>query len=105
MKAALVHYWLVNQRGGEAVLEAIGELLPQADVFAHVINESTLYGSLVGRRLHETFIANLPFSRKKHQIYLLFMQMALENLELDDYDLIVSSEAGPAKFVIPKLEA
>ena len=105
MKTALVHYWLVNQRGGEAVLEAIGELLPQADLYAHVINPATLYGSLVGRRSHETFIGSLPFSRRKHQLYLLLMQMALENLALDEYDLIVSSEAGPAKYVIPKPEA
>ena len=105
MKTALVHYWLVNQRGGEAVLEAIGELLPEADLFAHVINPDKLFGSLVGRKTHETFIAKLPFAHKRHQMYLLLMKLALENLDLDAYDLVVSSEAGPAKFVIPRPEA
>lgn len=105
MKSALVHYWLVNQRGGEAVLEAIGELLPDADLFAHVINTDTLYGSLKGRRMEETFVATLPYARKRHQMYLPLMQLALENLDLNDYDLVVSSEAGPAKFIIPSPEA
>ena len=32
MKVALVHYWLVTMRGGEKVLEALGEVYPQADI-------------------------------------------------------------------------
>ena len=33
MRAAIVHYWLLNQRGGEKVLDAICRLLPDADIF------------------------------------------------------------------------
>ena len=33
MRVAIVHYWLLNQRGGEAVLEALCRLLPEADLF------------------------------------------------------------------------
>lgn len=101
MKSALVHYWLVTQRGGESVLEAIGELLPDADLFAHVIDETQLFGSLKGRATQETFIGRLPFARRHYQAYLPLMPLALERLDLNDYDLIVSSEAGPAKWVIP----
>ena len=35
MKTALLHYWLTNMRGGEKVLAAIGDVLPQADIFTH----------------------------------------------------------------------
>ena len=33
MRAAIVHYWLLNRRGGEKVLEALCRLLPEADIF------------------------------------------------------------------------
>ena len=33
MRAAIVHYWLLNRRGGEKVLEALCRLLPDADMF------------------------------------------------------------------------
>ena len=35
MKTALLHYWLTNMRGGEKVLAALGEMLPEADIFTH----------------------------------------------------------------------
>ena len=36
MKVAIVHYWLVNMRGGEKVLEALLDMFPQADIYTHV---------------------------------------------------------------------
>ena len=33
MRSAIVHYWLLNMRGGEKVLEALCRLLPEADLF------------------------------------------------------------------------
>ena len=33
MRAAIVHYWLLNRRGGEKVLDALCRLLPDADIF------------------------------------------------------------------------
>jgi glycosyltransferase involved in cell wall biosynthesis len=100
-KIALVHYWLVAQRGGEAVLEAIGRLTPNADLFAHVINPQILFGSLSNMRLTRTFIDQFPAAQRHYQAYLPFMPAALEALDMSDYDLIISSEAGPAKWVIP----
>ena len=35
MKTALLHYWLTNMRGGVKVLAALGEMLPEADIFTH----------------------------------------------------------------------
>ena len=34
MKTALLHYWLTNMRGGEKVLAALGEMLPEADLLS-----------------------------------------------------------------------
>jgi glycosyltransferase involved in cell wall biosynthesis len=105
MKSALVHYWITGQRGGENVLEAIAELLPDADLIAHVIKKDKLFGSLSGRRITETFISKLPFASSRYQMYLPLMPIALELLDVSEYDLIVSSEAGPAKWIIPSPDA
>ena len=101
MKTALLHYWLTNVRGGEKVLAALGEILPEADIFAHVYRPERFGESsrdrLWGHRERETFVASLPFGRRKPQAFLPFMPRASRSLDLDGYDLIVSSESGPIK--------
>lgn len=100
MKVALVHYWIVNWRGGEKVLRAIADLFPDADVYAHVIDPELAAKWLPGRKLRTTFVARLPFARRHYQKYLGVMPMALEQLDLRSYDLVISSESGPAKGVM-----
>ena len=48
-------------------------------------------------KITETFIGKLPGARKSCQKYLPLMPMALDKLDLSGYDLIISSESGPAK--------
>jgi glycosyltransferase involved in cell wall biosynthesis len=100
MRVALVHYWIVNWRGGEKVLKAISELFPSADIFAHVVEPSLVRREFPGRRVSTTFIARLPWSRRYYQAYLPLMPAALEQLDLRGYDLVISSESGPAKGVV-----
>lgn len=100
MKVAIVHYWLVAMRGGEAVLEELLHLFPDADIFTHVADRTRLEGRLANRAIHETRIARLPGARKHYQKYLGFMPRALEDLDMSAYDLVISSESGPAKGVI-----
>ena len=97
MKTALLHYWLTNVRGGEKVLAALGEVLPEADVFTHAYVQTNMEGLFDGRKVTESFIARLPLGRKHPQAYLPLMPTATHALKLDGYDLIVSSESGPIK--------
>lgn len=101
MKVAIVHYWLVGMRGGERVLEELLRVYPQADIFTHVADPSRLSQLIREKSLTETFIARLPFARRHYKRYLGFMPRALEELDLSGYDLVISSESGPAKGVIP----
>ncbi|MDE2294481.1 MAG: glycosyltransferase [Gammaproteobacteria bacterium] len=100
MRVALIHYWLVTWRGGERVLKAIADLFPDADVFTHVADPDLVAREFPGRTVRTTFIARLPFARRGYQRYLPLMPLALEQLDLRDYDLVISSESGPAKGVI-----
>lgn len=101
MKVAIIHYWLVNLRGGEKVLEALCELYPQADIFTHVYLPEKFNNSVISNhKILTTFIAKLPRAKKYYQLYLPLMPLALEELDLSEYDLVISSESGPAKGII-----
>ena len=105
MKVAIVHYWLVGMRGGERVLEALCELYPDADIFTHVYEPSEISPTITRHKVTTSFIQKLPFARKKYQSYVMLMPLALEHLDLTDYDLVISCEAGPAKGVISRPDA
>ena len=101
MQTALVHYWLVQRRGGEHVLDAMAELLPSADLISHVVDPNLLSGPLAGCTVRRTFISKLPLASTRYPLYLPLMPLALEMMDMSRYGLIVSSEAGPAKWVVP----
>lgn len=105
MRVALIHYWLVGMRGGEKVLEAFGRMFPDADIFTHVCRPENLSEALRRHRIRTTSISRLPFATRLYQSYLPLMPAALEGLDLSGYDLVISSEAGPAKGVIAQPNA
>jgi glycosyltransferase involved in cell wall biosynthesis len=97
MRAAIVHYWLVNRRGGEKVLDALCRLLPEADIFTLFCDPASLSPDA---RRHKITASFLNPARRAYRSLLPLMPMALESFDLRGYDLIVSSESGPAKGVI-----
>jgi glycosyltransferase involved in cell wall biosynthesis len=105
MKVAIVHYWLVGMRGGEKVVEALAEMYPQADIFTHVYVPEMISEKIREHRIIPTFINALPRASKMYKTYLPLMPLALEQCDLRGYDLVISSESGPAKGVITPAEA
>lgn len=101
MKVAIVHYWLIGMRGGEKVVEALCRIYPDADIFTHVYAPEAVSEEIRRHRVFTTFINRLPGARRMYQKYLPLMPLALEQLDLRGYDLIISSESGPAKGIIP----
>mgnify|MGYP000846257487 CR=1 FL=1 len=107
-RVAIIHYWWLVNRGGEAVVSALIDLYPNADLFVHVCDEELVRKSLGDKftgRIIKSFISKLPKSQKHYQKYLPLMPYALEALDLSEYDLILSSESGPAKGVITRPDA
>jgi glycosyltransferase involved in cell wall biosynthesis len=100
MKTAIVHYWLDSYRGGEKVVEVLCELFPDADVFTHLYVPDRLPRTISRHNVKTTFIQKLPFARRLSRHYLPLMPLALEQLDLSGYDLVISSESGPAKGVV-----
>ena len=101
MRVAVIHYWLVGMRGGEKVVEELCRLYPEADIFTHVYDPDSVSPTLRSKQVTLSFVGKLPGAKKHYQKYLPLMPLALEQFDLRNYDLIISSESGPAKGIIP----
>ncbi|RKP45315.1 glycosyltransferase family 4 protein [Pararobbsia silviterrae] len=100
MKVAIVHDWLVTYAGAERVLEQIVACFPDADLFSVVDFLDDDRAFILGKRAKTTFIQRLPFARKHYRSYLPLMPLAIEQLDLSAYDLVISSSHAVAKGVI-----
>ncbi|WP_081774006.1 glycosyltransferase [Ahrensia sp. 13_GOM-1096m] len=105
MRVAIVHYWLVSMRGGEKVVEALCDMYPEADIFTLLYDPSAVSSKIRERNVTSSFLQKFPGANKYYQFLLPLMPFALESLDLTGYDLILSSESGPAKGVIPQPNA
>lgn len=97
VRVAIVHYWLLGMRGGERVVESLCRMLPDADLFTLFYAPEAVSETI---RSHKVTASYLNPLRRWHRSLLPFMPSALESLDLRGYDLVVSSESGPAKGVL-----
>jgi glycosyltransferase involved in cell wall biosynthesis len=88
-------------RGGEKMLEALLEMFPGADIYTHVYDPKAVSPLINSRRVFTSSINKLPLAKKLYQKYMPLMPNALNDFNLQAYDLVISSEAGPAKGVVP----
>jgi glycosyltransferase involved in cell wall biosynthesis len=95
-----VHDWLTGMRGGEKVLEALCELHPRADIFTLIHDRGSVSRSIESHRIATSFVQWLPFARSKYRSYLPLFPLAVEQFDLDPYDLVISSSHCAAKAVI-----
>jgi glycosyltransferase involved in cell wall biosynthesis len=97
MRVAIIHYWLLRMRGGEKVVELLCRLLPEADLFTLFYDPARISPAIRSHRVTASFLN--PF-RRGYRALLPLMPLALEHFDLRGYDLILSSESGPAKGVL-----
>ncbi len=105
MKTAVVHDWLPFWGGAESVLEQILECYPEADLytlFDFLSDEQR--ARLKCRSIHTSFIQRLPFARKRFWYYLPWMPCAIEQFDLSNYDLVISSSHSVAKGVLTRAD-
>lgn len=101
MKIAIVCDWLVTYAGAERVLEQMLNVFPEADIFAVVdfIPEKDR-DFIKNKSVITTFIQDLPRAKKKYRNYLPLMPIAIEQLDVSKYDLVISSSHCVAKGVL-----
>lgn len=100
-KVAIVHEWLTVYAGSEKVLEQMLEIWPDADLFALVdflSDENRFF--VKDKHAKTSFLQRMPMAATKFRNYLPLMPIAIEQLDLSGYDIVISSSHAVAKGVI-----
>ena len=101
LKVAIVHEWFVDYSGSERAVEQILNIFPQADLFAQVeFLPDNLRGFIQNKNVTTSFVQKLPGAKKHYRSYLPLMPLAVEQFDLSEYDLIISSNHAVSKGVI-----
>jgi glycosyltransferase involved in cell wall biosynthesis len=100
MRTALIHDWLTGMRGGERVLEALCGLYPDADIFTLYHRRGSVSATIERHRIRTSFVQRLPMASAYYRQYLPLFPMAIEQFDLDSYDLVISSSHCAAKAVV-----
>jgi glycosyltransferase involved in cell wall biosynthesis len=100
MKIALIHDWLTGMRGGERALLAFCEMFPDADLFTLVRVPGATDPIIESRRVRTSPIQWLPFPGRLYRHYLPLFPAAVEQFDLDGYDLVLSTSHCAAKSVV-----
>lgn len=101
MRVAIVHDWMTGMRGGEAILDAICELYPEADLYTLLWTDTAMSPRILnGRRVFTSFLQPLMrFSvfRTGYRKLLPFFPLAAARFDLSGYDLVLSNTHCVAK--------
>ncbi len=99
MKTVLVHDWLVGTGGAEKVLRSLLELYP-CPIYTLIKDEKKLKEILGANPLvHSSFLQKLPFAPRYFRNLLPLFPFAIEQFDLKEYALILSSSHAVAKGV------
>ncbi|MEO0964969.1 MAG: glycosyltransferase [Planctomycetota bacterium] len=103
VRVALVHDFLYTYAGAERVLEQLVDLFPEAEIFSLFdFLPADKRGFIRNKSVHTSFIQRLPLARRSHRHYLPLMPLAIEQLDLSNYDVVISSSYLVAKGVITR---
>lgn len=102
LKVAIVHDWFTVDGGAEKVCREIINLYPEADVFSLIdfLSDSDRITILKGKKSTTSVIQKFPFAKKYYRYYLPWFPYAIEQINLTNYDLIISSSYAVAKGVL-----
>ena len=99
-RVALVHDWLTGMRGGERVLETLCGLFPDAARFALLHVRGSVSPAIEARPVRTSFIQRLPGSHRRYRPLLPLFPAAVEQFDLDGFDLVISTSHCVAKSVV-----
>ena len=101
MKIALIHDYLTQRGGAERVFELLCNYFPEADIYTSVYDPKNTI-NLGKRQINTTILQKIPGATKYFRLLAPFYYSAFRTLNLQDYDLIISSSSSFAKGVKTK---
>ena len=100
LRVALVHDWLTGMRGGEKVLDAVAELFPGAALRTLVHVPGSVVPRIEQLRPRTSVLGWLPAVRAYYRQLLPLFPFAVEQFDLDEADLVISTSHCAAKSVV-----
>jgi glycosyltransferase involved in cell wall biosynthesis len=104
MKIAIVTDWLNSFGGAERVLLELHRMFPEAPIYTSVHDPAGLPESMHGWDVRPSFLQRVPFARRRHQAFLPLMPLAFEQMDLREFDLVITTSSACAKGVITRPE-
>jgi glycosyltransferase involved in cell wall biosynthesis len=104
MKIALVHDYLTQRGGAERVFELLCKRYPDADIFTSLYDPQKTI-DLGDRLVQTTWLQKIPGAAKYFRLLAPFYFPAFRALDLQAYDLIISSSTSFAKSVRKRPDA
>lgn len=104
MKKALVHDWYTVYGGAEKCVESFTNIWDDFDHFSLIDNltDKDRQVILKGKETKNSFIQKLPFGKTKYRSYLPLFPLAIEQLDFEDYELVISSSSSVAKGILTR---
>jgi len=99
-RIAIVHDWLTGMRGGERVLDALCRLFPDAALFTLVHRPGSVSPVIERHRPRVSDLGRLPWAERYYRHLLPLFPLAVEQFDLDRFDVVVSSSHCAAKAVV-----
>jgi glycosyltransferase involved in cell wall biosynthesis len=97
MKIAIVHDFLTQFGGAERVVSALHELYPDAPIYTSIYDPTKLPDSFRLMDIRTSWMQHLPFASRWFKAYFMLYPLAFEQLDLTEYDVILSSSSAYAK--------
>ncbi len=101
-RVAVVHDWLTGMRGGEAVLEAILDLFPAAELFTLFHFPGSVSAKIESHPIHASPLQRMASTIDDYRRLLPLFPFAIRQFDLSRFDLVISSSHCVAKGVDAK---
>ena len=101
-RVAVIHDWLTGMRGGEAVLEAILDAIPGAEVFTLFHFRGSVSEKIESRTIHTSSLQRVATRVSDYRKLLPLFPRAVRQFDLGGFDTVISSSHCVAKGVDAK---
>lgn len=100
MKIAIVHDYLNQYGGAERVLETVHEIWPEAPIYTLLHDFKKLPPHFKNWKITPTFVQRLPYLSTHYEKYFILYPTAVEQIDLRDFDVVLSISSAWVKGVI-----
>jgi len=99
LKIAIVCDWLTVFAGGERVIYEMHQLFPRAPIYTTLYNKKKC-PEFAQADVRQSWLRFIPGAKWAHRLFLPFMPLVFERLDLSEYDLVLSSSHSAAKGIL-----